>query len=288
MIYYRRIEEYVVPGRRLGRNVRHDSESLRYLVRAPSKPIVSVLHDRRVGIFNQGDTGSCVGQATIGQVGTDNLYGALPPDHPDLDEALAIKAYSIATQVDDFPGYYKPGDPNSEDTGSDGLSGAKAAVQLGLASGYLHAVTLQDMKGALQSGPVMVGTVWTAGMDNPDSSGLVHVTGDVRGGHEYEVIGLDVDRQHFRCVQSWGPDWGDHGFFDVTFTDMDQLLHREGDCTQLLPLSVPPPTPAPVDPDVRAWWTEEMQAWARAHHSGSNGKAAKASQKLAKAKGLPV
>jgi len=51
---------------------------------------------------------------------------------------------------------------------------------------------------------------------------------------------------------------------------------------------VPPPTPAPVDPDVRAWWTEEMQAWARAHHSGSNGKAAKASQKLAKAKGLPV
>ena len=133
---------------------------------------------------------------------------------------------------------------------------------------------------------MIAGTDWTEGMFNPDSSGQVHVTGDVAGGHEYEVIGLDVDKKLFHCVNSWGESWGIKGHFFISFADMDALLHASGDCTQLLPLTAPPPIPAPVaDKDLDAWWSA-TRAWAHGRHVGGNAAAAKAALTFAKAKGL--
>jgi hypothetical protein len=280
MNYRVRIPETPVPGKPLGRHVNHDPRSLRFLVGQPARALASVRHERQVPVFDQGNLGSCTGNASVGALGTAPLFAALPATHPVLDESLAVKVYGEATALDDYPGTYPP-----DDTGSDGLSVAKALKARGLISGYLHATSLTAMQAALQDTPVIVGTNWLSGMDNPDSAGLVRATGQVRGGHEYEVIGMDLATQRFECVNSWGEGWGVQGHFFISFGDMTKLLAQNGDCTQLLPLTVTPPIPTPVDADVAAWWSAS-KAWAASRHVGSNATAARAAQTLAKAKGL--
>ena len=283
--YRVRIPESPNAPYRLGRNVNHDPRSLRYQVGHPARALKTVLHERKIPVLDQGNLGSCTGNAATGALGTAPLFDALPTDHPVLDETFAVKVYSIATGLDDYPGSYPP-----DDTGSDGLSVAKAVKQLGLISGFLHATTLPAMQNAIQDAPVIAGTVWTDAMFNPDSNGFVHPTGSVAGGHEYEVIGADMEGKFFTCVNSWGTSWGLNGLFKISFADMANLLSQQGDCTQFVPLTVAPPTPTPVpvpvtDPDLIAWWGKS-DGWAHARHVGSNAQAAAAALALAKAKGL--
>jgi hypothetical protein len=99
-------------------------------------------------ILDQGALGSCTGNAAAGALGTDPLYNTLPAGHPPLDEDFAVRVYSAATKIDPWPGDYPP-----DDTGSDGLSAAKACKALGLIPGYLHATSLDGMQAALQDTP---------------------------------------------------------------------------------------------------------------------------------------
>ena len=50
--------EQVIPQRRLGRNLRHDPRSLRYLVQPATVPQTKVW-ERRIPVLDQGDLGSC-------------------------------------------------------------------------------------------------------------------------------------------------------------------------------------------------------------------------------------
>src|SRR5690242_20178409 len=112
----RRIPEYYVHGKRLGRHVRHDPRSLRYLYPAHEVDgLVSVRHVRFIPVLDQGDLGSCTGNAAEGAVGTSPLFEALPDgnlsnptDDGDLDEQQAIALYSAATALDDYDGTYPP------------------------------------------------------------------------------------------------------------------------------------------------------------------------------------
>ena len=254
------IAEEQVSGRRLGRNVNHDVRSLRFLVSSPARELKSTEHERVIPVLDQGDLGSCTGNAAVGALGTKPLYDALPSGHPALDEDLAVKVYSAATSLDPFDGEYPP-----TDTGSDGLSAAKACKNLGLISGYLHATSLEAMQNALQDTPVIVGVNWYEGFDNPDSNGLVSVSGKVRGGHEFEVVGVDMEQQRFHAINSWGLGFGKDGHFWFSFDSMTRLLSEDGDCTQLVPLSVPAPGPTPTPTDVTfPGATAEVEARIRA------------------------
>ena len=276
-----RLPEIKVAGKPLGRHVNWDPRSRRFLVGQPSGALRTVLYQRTVPAFDQGDIGSCVGNATIGLCATEPLLSALPKGHAALDEVLAQKAYSLATTYDDITGTWRP-----DDTGSDGLSGAKAAKTLGFSSGYLHATNLQAMQNAMQTTSVMIGISWHEAMDRPASDGLVSIKGAVRGGHEVQAIGMDVDTKEFLCVNSLGPDWGFNGRFKIKFGDMDELLHDQGDCTQLLPLTAPPPQPGPAtDKNLVTWWAN-TNGWAHARHVGTNAAAARAALALAEAEGL--
>lgn len=283
--YRRIIPEHEGPGR-LGRHVNWDPRSLSYKVTAqPARALTSVLHQRQVPVFDQGDLGSCTGNAAVGAVATSPLFGSLPVEHTyTLDEAEAVTVYSAATKLDDARGTYPP-----TDTGSDGLSAAKACKALGMISGYLHATSLTAMQTALQDTPVIVGVSWFEGFDSPDSSGRVKISGSVRGGHEFEVVGMDVTAKTFLAVNSWGLSYGVNGTFTFSFDDMARLLSEDGDCTQLLPLSVPAPTPTPApvvsDQDLFEWW-QASKVWAGAKHTGTNKAAAAEARKLAAAKGL--
>lgn len=223
-ITVRLIPEQVRPHRRLGRHVEHDPRSREFRVRAKDA-VRSVEWKRHVGIFNQGSTGSCTGNAMAGALSTQ------PFTHR-FHEKMAVELYHEATELDSVPGTYPP-----DDTGSTGIAVAKAALHDGHIARYEHAFSLDEALTALMNGPVITGINWYTDMDEPDENGLVTVGGTIRGGHEVCVVGVDTDARTIRFANSWGTEWGAHGYALMTWSDWDRLLHEEGDVT------------APVRPD---------------------------------------
>jgi len=243
--YRRPIEEQAVPGQRLGRHVRHDSRSLLYPWQQTGAPLQDVLLTRHIPILDQGDVGSCTGNAETGALGTDPLYGTLPAGMG-LDEAFALKLYSAAETIDG-DGPYPP-----NDNGSCGLSVCKAAQNEGLISGYVHCLSLASVLDAISAGhAVILGTNWYDSMDQPDSSGLVAISpgAQVRGGHEYLARGIDTTNRLVRLDNSWGTGWGDQGSFTYSWDTLERLLAEEGDGTVSVPLTQPAPQPVPPKPD---------------------------------------
>lgn len=235
-----RIAEQVVPGKRLGRHYLHDSRSAFYEYRGPQAAPISMLWAREIPILDQGDVGSCTGNAETGLLGSTPFHATMPKGLV-LNEAEALKLYSAAEKIDGGQGY------PPEDEGSTGLSVMKAAKAAGLISGYQHATSVDAMVAALQKGPVIAGVSWYDSFDSPGADGLVTITkgAQVRGGHEFVIRGTDTAARLFRADNSWGPSWGDKGSFQFSWDTMATLLGQEGDCTVAVPLTQPAPSPTP-------------------------------------------
>lgn len=249
MVAVKHIPEVVVPGMRLGRHVFHDGRSRAYRVDAqPRGALTSVRWERHIPVLDQGPLGSCTGNAAIGAVCTGPLWDALPaklrPSATDerAAEVLAVQLYMAATRLDNFPGEYPP-----DDTGSDGLSVAKAAQRAGYINGYRHAMSLDEALTALTRGPVITGVNWYSSFDTPDDNGIVRLTpyAYVRGGHEFVVDEIDADRELIGFTNSWGESWGQGGRAYLSWEDWGKLLKRDGDVTVFNPLTAPTPTPTP-------------------------------------------
>lgn len=270
-----RIEEQVIPEMRLGRHVNHDPKSLRYPFRAPALPVTNMRWSIDTdAILDQGDLGSCTGNATTGSL-ICSAYNPLRSGLSDaqksgLNEALAVKFYSRATELDPFDGTYKP-----DDTGSDGSSVAKAAQGFGYISSYSHAFSWQDAVAALTVGPVIVGLNWYEGFDNPDRDGVIEKTGSIRGGHEICYDEVDSDNKTVWFRNSWTEQWGIRGRACMTWDTFSAILAEDGDATVLAPLDVPVPTPIPTpdptptpgDPDqelldISADWVSHRKTYA--------------------------
>jgi len=259
------LPEQIVPGKRLGRHIWHDSRSRDYAVdESPAGALASMTWERHIPILDQGNVGSCTGNAMCGALGTSPIYDALPSGHSHLGEAEALRIYSEAEDIDG-DGPYPP-----NDYGSYGLSVAKAAKNDGLIPGYLHAFSLSGLQTALQTGPVIVGVNWYTSMDSPDSRGLITVGGSVRGGHELAARQLDMAGGVIWLDNSWGPGWGLAGRCCIRFADFSRLMSEGGDVTVPLPLSEPPPQPVPWQhPDIQFGHDQRVIDWAAAAASGA-------------------
>ena len=228
-----------------GRLVQHDPRS-RSFAQPETAAVRSVSWTRRTPVLDQGQVGSCTGNAATGWLGTDSAAGRagtsvvigaagaaasrgrFTPGRWRLDEDFALRLYSLATALDDLPGTYPP-----QDTGSSGLGVAKALRTLGLAGTYRHAFSEPAMAAALQSGPVIIGVPWLVSMETPRSNGRIPIdpASGVAGGHEVEVAALDVERGRYWITNSWGTGWGLHGRGWVTRPEMAWLLSQGGDVT---------------------------------------------------------
>lgn len=247
---------------RYGRNVHHDSLSRRYPFDTSGISVKSVRWQRRVPVWDQKRLGSCTGNAGLGCLGTGPFYPTVSAETVfPFTEAGAVKVYSAATQIDDAPEQYPP-----TDTGSDGLSVAKVLQKAGLISGYQHTFTLDDALKALQVVPLIVGTVFLADMEEPNSSGLVSVSGAELGGHEYVCDEYDEQRGWVGFTNSWGSAWGVNGRFYMQAEDFGKLLERDGDVVAFTPNSQPPPQPTP-DPleDADDTFAQRLHAWLDTH-----------------------
>lgn len=214
------IPELPGPGR-LGRHVNHDERS-RNFPAALSGQLRTVKHRHYGPILDQGQLGSCTGNALTQALMCSPFHQA----GRKLTEETALALYSRASAIDPFPGEYPP-----TDTGSDGLSVCKAAVEAGLIVSYHHAFGLDQALRALVLSPVIIGISWRTGCDSPDAGGLIQWTGDVRGGHELCLNGLDVRRRVVRGINSWGPNWAKAGQFSMTFDHLSAALADGGDVT---------------------------------------------------------
>lgn len=258
-VYYKHLEEVdsETGGGRLGRHVKHDSRSLAYRFDGSGISVTSIRHNRYIPVLDQGDLGSCTGNAATGHLGTGAYYDTVK-DKVTLDEDEAVKLYSSATALDSYQGTYPP-----TDTGSDGLSVAKAAQQAGLISGYQHITSLNDALAALQLGPIITGVNWYSSFDTPSSTGLVSIAKKayVRGGHEFVLDEVNAEKKLIGATNSWGTSWGLSGRFYFSFADFERLLGESGDATVFVKLDTPAPQPTPVDSDLLAAY-QSMKAWA--------------------------
>lgn len=209
-----------------GRVLDHDERSRAFAYKVAATKPQTKIWDIHAPVLDQGSVGSCTGNALAQWLNT--AFAQQNPKGPDafLDESDAVDLYSRATHLDRIKGVYPP-----DDTGSSGLAVCKAGVRRGLLTRYDHAFGFDALLMTLQHTPVIAGTAWTTGMEDPDGEGRIRPTGTLAGGHEYLVRGCDVERGRVILRNSWSDSWGVRGDAWMSFADYAKVLADDGDIT---------------------------------------------------------
>jgi len=237
---YVKFEEAVHEGMRLGRNLWLDGRSLVHMiensVEAMSGRLSSQEWERVLAILDQGQLGSCTGNAGTGALGTEPFYttagkAVLPaPDDVQAAEQFAVQLYSDATEIDAYHGTYPP-----EDTGSSGLAICKVLKTRATINGFRWARSAYGFIRLLQDGPVLQGMPWYNAFFEPDSDGFIDSdsrwpSSGLAGGHEVEALGIELDTNDvfdsvITYANCWARGWGDAGRFRMRLRTYEQLDH---------------------------------------------------------------
>lgn len=170
--------------------------------------------------LDQGREGACVG------FGWAHELGATPKPYQ-VDNARALDFYNLSRIEDRTMG-------NNWSEGASVLAGAKAISKLNLITRYHWAFGVRDvLQTLIRKGPVIIGVNWYESMYSTSSAGLVHIGGDLVGGHCLMVSGWWPDHPMFGdCFvwqNSWGFDYGVNGVGFIRFGDLDRLLRENGE-----------------------------------------------------------
>jgi hypothetical protein len=215
---------------RLDRIASFDDESRQYgvgdLLRAlPGQATVPRNYSWRCNVrLDQGQEGSCVGH------GIAHELASRPSEVQDITHEFAKQViYWQAQREDPWPGGEYPG-ASPRYGGTSVLSGVKVVQRLGYFDAYHWAFGLQDLiLGVGYHGPAVLGVKWYTGMFTPDTTGVLHVSGDLAGGHCILCRAVDVEKRRFTLRNSWGIGWGMGGDCFISYEDMDRLLHEQGE-----------------------------------------------------------
>lgn len=171
---------------------------------------------------DQGSTSQCVAYAWTHWLEDGPITQPKTPHGGAQSVVRPFDLYREAQKVDEWPG--------EDYDGTSVRAGAKVLQSMGFVREYRWAFTVDTVvKAVLSVGPVVVGTNWYSGMFEPDSEGLIDVTGGVVGGHAYVLNGVNVRRGLFRVKNSWGRDWGRHGHALIGIEDMSRLINEQGE-----------------------------------------------------------
>lgn len=218
----------------LGRIKRHDEKSREYAY--PLRRAIkgqSVRHQLLTKNLDQFYLGACVGFSGANLLNTQPARASRAAfnrvvhqrfQNRYLGQDDGIRSYSESTIRDPWPGEYPPTDEGSSAIGL--MSWWKDA---GIISRYEWTFTFEGFLAALQRQPVLIGSWWYEGLGEPDSKGVVRLSGQQLGGHEYLANAILWDRKLIGCEQSWGEEYGAWGKFYVSFEDMEHLIMDEGD-----------------------------------------------------------
>jgi hypothetical protein len=182
-------------------------------------------------VLDQGATPQCVGYSGYGWLTAFPVSNRPPFTPTDL--------YHFAQQEDEWPG---------EDYEGSSVRGLfKALKARGFVSEYNWALDVGPIiDHLLVVGPVVMGTIWTEGMFTADHAGFIDdIGGKVAGGHAYLLIGANRlkragphSKGAVRVLNSWGPNWEDHGRAWLSFEALAWLLSQDGEACTAMELKV--------------------------------------------------
>jgi C1A family cysteine protease len=123
-------------------------------------------------------------------------------------------------------------------------------------------------KALIEYGPLITGFTVYEDFSSYTSGIYEHVYGDVRGGHAITIVGYDDNEECWICKNSWGRNWGEHGYFRIKYgecgiaTTMNTFYLSGvygGICEDYLPATMDNPFPAHnavnVDGNIDLRWT---------------------------------
>lgn len=225
----------------LGRIHIPDPEDKKYPMRAALRPrALPTSRYYKTGThlpLDQGQTGTCVAHAWTGF-----LFAALTMSKT---APSAFDTYRGIVAIDEF----KDNDgeasaPNDQlQYGTSVRAGAKYLQERNDLVNYVWSRDADEMAAWLLSGhgTIVLGTTWYWDMGDLDKKGFANPTGGVAGGHAYLAIGYNRRTQAFRCLNSWGKEFGDAGRFWIHRADMDKLVKEEdGEACAAVQFVVPP------------------------------------------------
>jgi hypothetical protein len=109
---------------------------------------------------------------------------------------------------------------------------------------YETAASSTQRKRALMRGPVVGGLQVYKDFFTYKSGVYQHVTGSFIGWHAVAIVGYDDVGQYWIAKNSWGPGWGENGFFRIRYGDSaidSQVLFYDPDITILNAVAVGAP-----------------------------------------------
>lgn len=223
--------------RATGRRLLHDPASRAY--GAAPAPVITRSWLHKLGpVLNQGNVNGCTGwtganllnaAAALGNRrrfwGQFNNGGKLARGFLGDDQGKYL--YALGTRYDSFNWTYPP-----TDNGGSGLGVAKALKSLGVIDVYRWTFDFDQMLAWSARQPVMLGTVWTDAMSDPDSKGIIRLGSeaqiksalDAELGHEYLLRGVNWPRKLARIRNQWTPEWGIDGEALIPLDDLHRLV----------------------------------------------------------------
>lgn len=211
-----------------------------WLMRGVARPETLYLHRKfwyRPLVLDQGDTGTCEGNAWTGWLADGPITH---PDITDLSDATTGEAYARQLYLD------ATGDTTLQQ-GAYTRQILKVLVQRGLIGAYYKAASVDDIiTYLLTTGPVCFGSNWYSSMDDPvnefnNAYLVVDEASGIRGGHEYILDGIELaptkgGPPYVRMHNSWGPDWAHLGTARISIADLRILFVGDAFiCTELTP-----------------------------------------------------
>lgn len=165
-------------------------------------------------VLDQGSYPHCVGYAWKQFLQTTPRRTLLGPDGTTI--------YNEAQLVDEWPG--------QDYAGTSVRAGAKVLSGRGHLTEYIWGFDTNTLANyILTRGPIVLGTMWYSGMMQPNANGWIFPQGQVVGGHAYLACGYSSVRDAFRCINSWGFNWGQRGKFWLHRDELAYLLQQGGE-----------------------------------------------------------
>lgn len=169
--------------------------------------------------LNQGSTSHCVAYAWVQW-----LMSAPTVTMKMLPDTSWV--YREAQLIDEWPGeepqYY----------GTSVRAGVKVLQKRGHVESYHWTKNVNETAAwILEYGTIVLGTYWYTSMDAVDKNGVAKIVkgSPTRGGHAYLCVGYNQNMGAFRCLNSWGRQWGDGGRFWLLGEDLDRLFREYGE-----------------------------------------------------------